>query len=222
MAINIIKPIRSFICHSSKEKKIAGLFKNCLENYFGFQAFLAHEDLEPSTEWDPEILKRLKDTDIVIPLISIDSKISPFVNQEIGIAIAIHKKIIPVKIGNIDPFGFISKLQACQCKNFSEYELLEAVTKIFFHLIVNPKCVKYKTRAVNSLIHALSKSNSYKTSRIIIKILIKTEEKYSFIKMQTKRLVQAIKNNRQVYEELYILPQFKKILQNKYQAIIDK
>ncbi|HUV46817.1 MAG TPA: toll/interleukin-1 receptor domain-containing protein [Candidatus Bathyarchaeia archaeon] len=222
MAVNKVKPIKSFICHSSKEKKLAGLFKNCLENYFGFQAFLAHEDLEPSTEWDPEILKNLKDTDIVIPLISKDSKISPFVNQEIGIAIATHKKIIPVKVGNIDPFGFISKLQACQCKSFLEYELLETVTKIFFHLVVNPKCVQYKTKALDSLIHALSKSNSYKTSRIIIKILIKSEEKYSFIKIQIKRLVQAIKNNRQVYEELYILPQFKKILQDKYRTIIDK
>lgn len=214
------KRIKIFICHSSEERKIAGSFKSCFENYFGFQVFLAHEDLEPSIEWDPEILKNLKSADFIIPLISLNSKKSPFVNQEIGFAIALNTKIIPIKIENIDPFGFISKLQACKCDGFSEYNILEPATKIFFHLILNPKCTKYKTRAINSLIYALCNSNSYRTSRIIIKTLIKSEEKTKLTKEQIERLTQAIQGNRQVYQELYILPELGKILQKKYQIII--
>lgn len=214
--------IKTFICHSSKDKKVAGLFKAFFERYFGFEVFLAHEDIPPSAEWDSEILMNLKKSDLFIPLISADFEKAIFANQEIGMAIAWGIKIIPIKIDNTNPCGFISKLQAYKCRDSSVDELLKATTTIFFLIIEDPRFSQhYKSRAVDSILCAFSDSDCFRTTRIILKTLIKTDEKLNFHKGQVKSMVEAINQNNQINNELYVLPKFKKLLENKYQVKID-
>lgn len=87
-----------------------------IKRYLGFKTFLAHDDLSISDDWPPKILEKLKETDFVIPLLSNNFLCSGFANQEVGIALAKNKKIIPVSIDGRDPTGFIYHIHAHKCR----------------------------------------------------------------------------------------------------------
>ena len=104
------RTIRMFLSYSHKEKELAGEIKENLEAG-GFEVFLAHEDIEPSSEWQEEIIRNLKNCDIFIPIVSENFKESEWTDQESGIAFAEEKMIIPINL-NLVPYGFIGKFQA--------------------------------------------------------------------------------------------------------------
>ncbi|HIH44794.1 MAG TPA: toll/interleukin-1 receptor domain-containing protein, partial [Candidatus Methanoperedenaceae archaeon] len=64
-----IKSLRIFLSYSTNDKVIAGSLKTLLE-LMGFEVFLAHEDIEPSVEWQEEIKDNLDKCDIFIPLLT--------------------------------------------------------------------------------------------------------------------------------------------------------
>lgn len=81
---------------------------------------MAHEDIEPSTEWQEEIIHSLKGCDIFIPIVSENFKESNWTDQESGIALAEDKFIIPLNV-NLVPYGFIGKYQALKLdRNISD------------------------------------------------------------------------------------------------------
>lgn len=209
--------LRIFISYSSKDKILSGLFKQCFETYTGFQVFLAHDDISPALEWELEIIKNLKETDVIIPLITDNYRSSEFTDQELGVGLALNKIIIPIKLSNINPYGFIKKLQALKCHG-EPNDIINAVATIVFVLIYNDKFNTYKDLVIDSVVEAFYNSNSYKTTSIIIRTLTKINR---FNGNQVDCLIRAIKNNNQVYNELYALPDFKKILIDKYQIVID-
>jgi len=63
-------------------------------------------------EWQEEITKHLKACDLFIPLISPRFRESKWTDQEVGMAVAWKKKIVPFLLDKIPPYGFISKYQA--------------------------------------------------------------------------------------------------------------
>jgi len=212
-----MEQLKVFISYSSQDKSLAGLFKQCFENYAGFSVFLAHEDISPASEWEIKIIKNLKETDVIIPLITDNYRNSEFTDQELGMALALNKIIIPIKLSNINPYGFIKKLQALKC-NCDQNDIINAVATIVFVLINNNEFNIYRDLVVDSVIEAFCNSNSYKTTRTIIRVLTKIK---SFNKNQIVGLKKAIKNNSQVYDEAYALPDFKKILTDKHKIVID-
>lgn len=102
--------IRVFLSYSSKDKNLVGELKEALESN-GFEVFLAHEDIEPSKDWQEEIIRNLEECNIFIPIISKNFKASCWTDQESGIAFVGDKLIIPVNIGLV-PYGFIGRYQA--------------------------------------------------------------------------------------------------------------
>lgn len=206
-----------FISYSSQDKLLAGLFKQSFEKYAGFSVFLAHEDIAPALEWQIKIIKKLKEAQVVIPLITDNYRNSEFTDQELGMAIALNKIVLPIKLSNINPYGFIKKIQALKC-NRNEGDITNSVTTIVFVLINNMEFNSCKENVIDSVIEAFAKSNLFKTTRIIIRMLEKIE---SFTSVQISNLTDAIKNNNQIYEEYYAFPLFKKKLENKYRITID-
>ncbi len=61
--------IAAFLSYSSRDKKLAGLIKKELD-FFGFDTFLAHDDLVPSVEWQRTIVCRLKGCQVFLPLLT--------------------------------------------------------------------------------------------------------------------------------------------------------
>jgi hypothetical protein len=102
--------IPAFLSYSHKDRRLAGLTKECLDLY-AFDTFLAHEDLQPSEEWQKIILTRLKECIVFLPLLTDAFTRSDWTDQETGIAVGLKKIIVPLKVKR-NPYGFISKYQA--------------------------------------------------------------------------------------------------------------
>lgn len=101
---------RLFISHIAKEKKKATRLSETLAP-FGIMAFVAHEDIQPTLEWQSEIERALHCMDAFLAIHTVGFSSSIWTQQEIGFAVARGVKIISLRMGE-DPTGFISKRQA--------------------------------------------------------------------------------------------------------------
>jgi hypothetical protein len=101
---------RLFISHIAIEKDKATRLKNCLVRY-GIDAFVAHEDIEPTLEWQIEIEKALRVMDAFLAIHTVGFAKSIWTQQEIGYAVGRGVKVISLQMGE-NPTGFISKRQA--------------------------------------------------------------------------------------------------------------
>ena len=102
--------MRVFVSHLSIEKQKATRLRDTLAPY-GLSAFVAHEDIEPTLEWQVQIERALHSMELFISMHTPGFQDSVWAQQEIGFAVAKGVKIIAVRMGE-DPKGFISKHQA--------------------------------------------------------------------------------------------------------------
>ncbi len=220
--------IKAFISYSSKDKHIGGRLKQRLINCCGYDAFIAHDDIPGSEEWEKEILQAIKNADFFIPLISQQFKESEYTDQETGCAVSLNKKIIPIKLDIIDPYGFINKFQALQYRKYLPAQswqwpykpdnLLElAISIAHIGLHYQPKSVYYK-KSLQSLVYALCNSGSFETTNIVVQILSKCNHHLS--SPQVKQIEQATKTNSQIIGA-FGLSELKNILATQYHCHID-
>jgi hypothetical protein len=99
-----------FLSHKSECKvEVAEMKKKFAR--FGVSAFVAHEDIHPTQEWQDEIENALFSMEGFVALMSEDFRDSNWTDQEVGVAIGRQVPIISVRLGT-DPYGFIGKYQA--------------------------------------------------------------------------------------------------------------
>ena len=213
-----METISVFISYSNEEKQIAGLIKQLLEKYCGYEVFLAHDDMTASADFEEEIIEKISEVDYFIPLISQKFSHSPYTDQEVGIAVAHKKKIIPIKLEGVNPYGFIQKYHALQLKKYSDdtTNIKELVITIGLLAIKNYS-FQYSKKAKNSIVTALKNSGSFKTSNVIIQILCDCPK---FNKIQIEVIKTAIKTNYEV-QQAFGLKDLKDMLRNKYKIDID-
>ena len=105
--------IRAFVSHKAEFREGAAELKEHLR-WYGISAFLAHEDIAPTREWQDEILLALESMDVMIPLLTPGFRESEWTNEEVGYAnVCRDVQIIPrgaVRRG-ADPCGFIGRYQ---------------------------------------------------------------------------------------------------------------
>jgi hypothetical protein len=102
--------LRVFLSYSTDDRQIAGKIKEKLA-YWGVDAFLAHEDLVPSSVWQDEILREVEACDVFVPILTGSFRLSDWTDQESGMAIIRKKAILPLKVTR-NPHGFLGKHQA--------------------------------------------------------------------------------------------------------------
>jgi TIR domain len=100
---------RLFVSHTSEHKQRAANLAGALDRY-GVDAFVAHDDIEPTREWQQEIDGALRSCDALCAILTPDFVASLWCDQEIGFAVALHKPIVALRVG-ADPHGFIGKYQ---------------------------------------------------------------------------------------------------------------
>ena len=119
---------RLFISHLSVDKdKASALQKYLLP--FGVSCFVAHEDVEPSTEWQIEIEKALNSMDALAAIITEDFIKSKWTDQEVGWALGRGLQIIPLNRGD-NPYGFMGKYQALKTKGKKSSQVAEEILKV--------------------------------------------------------------------------------------------
>ena len=104
-------------------------------NKYGISAFVAHEDIEPTKEWQQEIEKALFTMDALVAILTPGFNESKWTDQEIGIAVGRNVLVIPVRKG-MDPYGFFGKYQGFQGEGKTISEVAYAIYRI---LISNEK-----------------------------------------------------------------------------------
>ena len=145
--------VRVFISYSHLDRKLAGGIKSTLDEY-GMAVFLAHEDIEPTRQWQDVILGKLKRCDVFLPLLTKQFSDSSWVDQESGIAVAMDKFIIPVKL-DVDPYGFIEKYQALKFDRRMYRESCKQIVKIIANRAEFSEAVK------DGVIQSFLRSDSY-------------------------------------------------------------
>ena len=137
---------RLFVSHTSSVKESAGALQKALRNY-GISAFVAHEDIRPTAEWEQEILRALYSMDALVAIITPDFKDSAWTDQETGIAIGLQKMVVPIRRA-ADPHGFVAKYQGLQGRGKS---VRDVANDLFLVLIANPRTRGQMARALVDL-----------------------------------------------------------------------
>lgn len=101
---------RLFLSHTSANKQLAGEVAARLEHY-GIEAFVAHNDVEPTRQWQDEIEDALHSCDALAALWTEDFITSRWCDQEVGIVSGRRLPVLAVKQPT-DPHGFVGKFQA--------------------------------------------------------------------------------------------------------------
>lgn len=166
---------------------MAGRIKECLSG-LGMDVFLAHEDLEPSREWQKEILKELSECDVFIPILTNHFRSSLWVDQETGIAVGRKKCILPLKLGT-DPYGFIGKVQALKFRD----DLEDVCSRIVCTLASNA-ALSGKTK--DGVIKTFLESRSFKESEKLGGILLELKP---FSRAQVNYILIGAAENLQIY-----------------------
>lgn len=100
---------RLFLSHLAVHKVEVAKLKLQLKD-LGIDAFVAHEDIEPSLEWRNEIEVALRSMHALAALLTEQFHESLYTDQEVGWALGRGVPIIPVKMGMI-PYGLAGKYQ---------------------------------------------------------------------------------------------------------------
>lgn len=178
---------RVFISHLSAHKEFAATLQESLRQ-FGISGFIAHNDIEPTAEWQTQIETALATCDALVALLNKDFHTSYWTDQEIGFAMGRGVPVFSIRLGQ-DPYGFIGRFQAF---NGAKKTPLELATELFDTYRKNKQTQQKMARV---LIKLFVKSHSFSQAKQLIKFL---EELETWEPGFSKLIQYAAKNNSQV------------------------
>lgn len=102
--------LRLFLAHLASHRDLAAELQGALR-WYGISAFVAHNDIEPTAEWQTEIETALATCHALVALLHPTFHESNWTDQEIGFAMGRGVPVFSVRFG-LDPYGFIGRFQA--------------------------------------------------------------------------------------------------------------
>jgi hypothetical protein len=181
------RPFRLFLSHVSSHRVAVSELKLELAMY-GIAAFVAHEDIEPSREWQMEIELALRSMHALAALFTPDFHGSFWTDQEVGWALGRGVLALPIKLGT-GPYGLAGKVQAVPGDLEHPKPLAKSIATA---LLGNPKTRAEMKRA---LVHAFADSDCYATAKILAELVIAVTD---FADEQKAALHKACSENGQV------------------------
>ncbi|MEZ6000297.1 toll/interleukin-1 receptor domain-containing protein [Hyphomonas sp.] len=179
-----------FISHLSSQQKFAADLQNGFKK-FGISSFVAHNDVEPTTEWQDAIEKSLRTCDVLVALLHPGFHESKWTDQEIGFVMGRNRPAFTVSLGEA-PYGFIGRFQAFNGRGKDASALANEI----FDRLLNHK--ETAPRLSISLARAFEDSGSYARSVELIEQL----EKLNSASVEVQSIVEsALTGNSQVYGE---------------------
>jgi hypothetical protein len=178
---------RLFISHLAVQKSWASQFQEALLP-FGISGFVAHSDIEPTTEWQNQIETALLTCDALIALLHEKFHESKWTDQEVGFAMGRGVPVYSVHFGEA-PYGFIGRFQAFSGSKTDPAGLAHQVFKAYYK--------NKQTRKAMSevLVRLFEQSGSFLEAKARIGYLEELEDwEPSF----AKRILSAVDTNGQV------------------------
>lgn len=181
--------IRVFISHVAKYKTLATEIKEGLAD-FEIASFVAHEDIEPTAEWQTEIERALFSMGMLVALLTDGFNESKWTDQEVGVALGRRVPIVSVALG-VDPYGFIGKHQAIPGISKNRDQILNGLLGVLF------KMDGIREEAVDALIKKVAGAYNYDHANSLARYLPMIDH---LSLDQEQELVKAFDTNSQVYD----------------------
>jgi hypothetical protein len=178
---------RLFISHTHANATSAHNLKTALAKY-QIAAFVAHDDIEPTKEWQLEIERALRTADALAAIITPDFVESRWCDQEVGFAFGRGKLVVPL-CKESTPHGFLGKYQGFKAKGLQAPDVAD---QLFDILLDHPLAAE---RMADALVDRMANSWSFQTSREAMTLLEKLPK---LTQPQVAKLVQSITDNDQV------------------------
>jgi hypothetical protein len=193
---------RLFISHVASHKIAVSKLKSELR-ILGISGFVAHEDIEPNSEWQREIEMALHSMHALVALLTPDFHQSNWTDQEVGFAFGKTILVISVRLG-LDPYGFIGKQQGLP----GSLELPQQIASGIVDILLKQKTTDNLMR--EALVVALEKSSSFAASKLVVS---KIETVNSFTDEQLSRMTIACKSNSQVEHSFGVASRIQSVVQ---------
>lgn len=107
--------LKLFVSHLSKDRRLVSCLKSALGGW-GVSCFIAHQDIEPTREWQSEIETALATMDVLVAVLEPGFRESEWTDQEVGYAFGRGVDVVPLLFG-IDAYGFAGRIQGIQAKS---------------------------------------------------------------------------------------------------------
>jgi hypothetical protein len=185
--------------------------KKELEGY-GFKVFLAHEDIRGSKEWEEVLIENIRGCDVFCILLTDDVSASEFCDQETGIAIDHGKIILPMKVSNLDPYGFAKKYQALKL----DTDDMEFNVRGIIDSVCHQNGLKGKS--IEFLIEYFGKSDNYQEAGVRTADLVKFAP---LSDSQLNRIAQLTIENNQISDSWEAQKHLKKLFSDNEKRIKD-
>ena len=180
---------RLFITHVATHKAIAHKLKEHLEPFY-VSCFVAHDDIEPTREWEDEIEEALRSMDAMAALLSPDFQSSNWTDQEVGFAVGTGRLILPLRFG-LNPYGFIAKYQGYSITEISYTTITRDILEIL------ARHGRTSVALAKALVKRLEDSRSFDTAKSTMTFI---EECAVIDEELLQRIERALDSNFQVKE----------------------
>lgn len=154
---------RVFLSHLSAQKVFAAELQSELLG-FGITSFVAHNDIEPTFEWQVEIESALRTCDSLVALLHEDFHSSYWTDQEVGYVMGRGQPVFSVRLGQ-DPYGFIGKFQGF---NGHGKDASEIARELFDAYRLNKQT---QARMAGAIIRMFERSHSFVNAKYNMSLL---------------------------------------------------
>jgi len=178
---------RLFVTHLAAQRAFAGELQEALLN-FGISAFVAHNDIEPTREWQTQIETALATCDAVVALLHPGFHESNWTDQEIGFGMGRGVPVFSVRFGH-DPYGFIGRFQAFQGEGKGAAQIARELFEAY------RKNKETQAKMAEILVSRFEESSSFAAAKTNMDYL---DELDVWDRSFSARIEAAIKNNSQV------------------------
>lgn len=180
---------RLFLTHVAPQKQVAHTLKSHLR-FYGVDAFVAHNDIQPGKEWQLVIESALHSCDALAGLLHKGFRKSDWCDQEIGIALGRGRVVVPIHF-DLLPYGFFGSLQAVS--NAANQDL-ETLARNLVLVLLNDK--RTAGRLTEAIADQLARATSYEQANTLSRIL--DNEAPLLSRHQAEQLRKAQKKNPQL------------------------
>jgi len=179
--------LRLFLSHTAAHKVDVAALKGAL-GILGVSAFVAHEDIEPTREWQREIVAALHSAHALAALLTSDFHASKWTDHETGIAIGRGAFVFSVKLPET-PYGFLGHRQGLPGDLKQPAPLAGAIVDVLLRRSETEDSMR------EGLVVALETSANFRDSNTLIAKVITVN---GFTSAQLARLERAGRENYEV------------------------
>jgi hypothetical protein len=194
-----------FLSHKSEHKvQVAALSKSL--TIYGISAFVAHEDISPSLEWQNEIETALRSMDALVAILTEGFHKSFWCDHEVGWAYGRGVLALPVILGE-EPYGFLAKIQGIKGADLSR--AVDLAGRLVSTLLANQQTSAAMRRA---LIGGFSRSISYDNAKSVGKRLFQLSD---FTSDEKSIIWNAQRNNDQIRDAFGVPEMIRRAIGNE-------